>query len=43
LITYRDLSMEEFERVKSENNDFEKESDREKLEKDLISVGIFGL
>jgi len=43
LITYRDLSMKEFERIKRENNDFEKESDREVLEQQLVAVGIFGL
>lgn len=43
LITYRDLSEEEFEQIKSENNNFDKESDREVLETNLTAIGIFGL
>lgn len=35
--------MADFERLKRNNNDFEKEKDREILEKDLIAIGIFGL
>jgi len=43
LVTYRDMSLSEFESIKAENNDFEKEADREILEQDLVAVGIFGL
>jgi Ca2+-transporting ATPase len=43
LVTYRDMSMDEFNSIKSENNDFEKEADREILEHELVAVGIFGL
>jgi len=43
LVTYRDMSMAEFESLKADNNDFEKEADREILEQDLVAVGIFGL
>jgi len=43
LVTYRDISMDEFERIKAENNDFETEADREVLEQDLTAVCIFGL
>lgn len=35
--------MAEYEQLKYENNNFEKEEDREVLEQDLIAVGIFGL
>lgn len=43
LMTYKDMSMAEFEQVKADNNDFEKESDREVLECNLTAYGIFGL
>jgi magnesium-transporting ATPase (P-type) len=43
LITYKDMSMEEYERIKSENNDFAKESDKDVLETNLTAIGIFGL
>jgi P-type E1-E2 ATPase len=43
LITYRDMSMSEFASIKAANNNFEKEQDREVLEKELVAVGIFGL
>lgn len=43
LITYRDMSMSDFESIKADNGNFEKESDREVLEQDLVAVGIFGL
>jgi cytidylate kinase len=32
LVAYRDMSLAEFNRIKSDNNDFEKEADREILE-----------
>ena len=43
LITYRDMSMSEYEQLKAENNNFEKEGDRQILEQDLTAIGIFGL
>ena len=43
LITYKDMSMEAYETLKAENNDFETEKDREVLENDLVAIGIFGL
>jgi magnesium-transporting ATPase (P-type) len=42
-MTYRDMSMADFEKLKADNNDFEKESDREVLECNLTAYGIFGL
>jgi Ca2+ transporting ATPase len=43
LITYRDMSMSEYESIKASNNDFAKESDKEALEQGLTAIGIFGL
>lgn len=43
LINYKDISMSEYESIKSENNDFAKESDKEVLENGLIAIGLFGL
>ena len=43
LMTYRDMSMDEFNQVKADNNNFESEGDREILEKDLTAYAIFGL
>ena len=43
LCTYRDMSMEEFENLKAENNDFKKPEDRGCLEQNLIAIGMFGL
>lgn len=43
LVTYRDMSMDEFENLKRDNNNFEKPEDRDCLEKELVAVGIFGL
>jgi magnesium-transporting ATPase (P-type) len=43
LVTYKDMSMEEFESIKAANNYFAKEGDRVVLEENLITVGIFGI
>ena len=43
LICYRDMSMETFEQLKAENNDFEKDEDKKVLETGLTGIGIFGL
>ena len=43
LICYRDMSMDEYESTKDEHNNFEKESDKEVLECDLVAMSIFGI
>ena len=43
LIAYTDLTVNEFENLKSQNNGFKSEKDREVLESSLTVVGIFGL
>lgn len=43
LVAYRDMSMSEFNTLKAQNNNFDKEADREILEENLVAVGIFGL
>lgn len=43
LVTFRDMSLEEFEGLKSSNNDFQDVEDRACLETDLTAIGIFGL
>lgn len=43
LIAYKDISLHEFNELKRWNNNFEKETDREVLEKDLCIIGIYGL
>ena len=43
LITYRDMSMDQYNSLKAANNDFEKEKDREVLETNLVAIGLFGL
>jgi len=43
LITYKDMSMNEFKNLKQMNNDFQKEADRLVLETDLVAAGLFGL
>jgi magnesium-transporting ATPase (P-type) len=43
LLAYRDMSMDEFNQCKADNNNFESEGDREIMEKDLTAYAIFGL
>lgn len=43
LMCYRDMSMDEYNACKDENNGFESEADREAMERDLTAYGIFGL
>ncbi len=43
LIAYADYTEEEYRRYMSQNNNFEKPSDREALEKNLTMIGIFGI
>jgi P-type E1-E2 ATPase len=35
--------MDEFKRLKDENNNFELETDRQVLESELIAIGLFGI
>lgn len=42
-MTYNDMSMDEFNQIKSDNNDFETEADREVLETNLTAYAIWGL
>ena len=37
------MSMDEYESIKSKNNNFEKESDREVLEQDMTVICIYAL
>ena len=43
LIAYNELSFEEYEELKTQNNNFASEKDREVLEKGLTIVGIYAL
>jgi hypothetical protein len=43
LIAYTDLTVQEYENLKDQNNDFSAERDREVLESSLTVVGIFAL
>lgn len=43
LISYADLSADEFEALKAANNNFRTSEDQAAVEKNLIMVGIFGL
>ena len=43
LIAYADYTEEEYLRLKQQNNNFEKEGDREALEKNLTLIGIYAL
>jgi len=43
LCCYRDMSMEAYEALKAENNDFAEDADRECLEMDLTAFALFGL
>lgn len=43
MVTYRDLSRKEFDTLKKQHNNFQKDSDKECLEENLTAVGIFGL
>jgi Ca2+ transporting ATPase len=43
LIAYTDVPMDQYESMKSQNNDFATEKDREVLEADLTIIGIFAL
>lgn len=37
------MSKDDYEQLKSDNNDFAKEEDRDCLEADLCAIGIFGI
>lgn len=43
LITYRDMTMDEYEEMKAANNDFVLPEDRTCLEQDLTAIALFGL
>jgi P-type E1-E2 ATPase len=43
LVAYTDLSVQEYENLKRENNNFHSEKDREVLETSLTIIGIFGV
>ena len=43
LVAYTDFSASDYQNLKSQNNDFKKEKDREVLEADLCVAGIFAL
>lgn len=43
LIAYADYTEEELKRLQQANNNFEKEADREALEKNLTLIGIYAL
>lgn len=43
LITYRDMSMSDYNKIKLENNNFEKKGDNGILEQNLTAIAIFGL
>lgn len=40
---YKDLSVEEFEEMKNNNNNFQTEADRSVLENQLTFIGVFAL
>jgi len=42
-VAYTDYTIEEYERLKAQHNDFQNERDREVLEASLTVIGIFGL
>lgn len=43
MIAHAELSFDEYEQLKKENNNFHSEKDREVLEKNLTVVGIYAL
>jgi len=43
MIAYTDLTLEAFNELKHDNNNFKSEQDREVLETDLTIVGIYAL
>lgn len=43
LVSYRDMSMDEYESIKAANNEFETEADREILEDKLTALCVWGL
>lgn len=43
MVAYTDYSVEEYERLKAQHNDFQNEKDREVLETSLTVIGIFAL
>lgn len=43
LVTFKDMSMEEFEHLKSNNNEFLTPDDRECLEDGLTALAVYGI
>jgi Ca2+ transporting ATPase len=43
LVSYRDMSMDQYRQLEEEHNNFETEADRECLEDELVALCIFGL
>lgn len=43
LVTYKDMTLDEYNNLKSSNNNFENEDDREVLESDFVIAGFFAL
>lgn len=44
LCCYKDISRQEFETIKAQNNNFESADDRRRgLENNLIAIGLFGI
>jgi hypothetical protein len=43
MVAYTDMSLNKFEQMKAENNDFVNESDFDAVERDLTAIGIIGL
>lgn len=43
LVCYRDMTYQQYEELKYNNGGFEKETDKEILERDLTAIGIFGI
>ena len=43
LVAYTDLTMRQYEVMKADNNNFQKEDDREILESGLTAIGIYAL
>ena len=42
-VAYTDMSLDQFEQIKAENNDFASEADFDAIERDLTVIGIIGL
>ena len=43
MVAYKDMSLEDFEALKAENNDFADEEDKFVLESEMTAAAIFGI